>query len=224
MKIIVSFSGGKDSTAMLLRMIELNMPIDKILYFDCGSWEFSQMAKHIDKVEAYIEREITRIQPKVSFDELFLKYNFPQYRGRWCTSVKVNSLLKGNRQAICYMGYSCNEGERAERLLKVRDSYKALEFPLIKWGWSELDCLRYCYQKGFTWDGLYQYFNRVSCWCCPFQGLSALRNLRKHFPDLWKRLLEMEKISKNTFRPNASVFDLERRFALEDEQLLKEGK
>ena len=30
MKHIVSFSGGKDSTAMLLRMLEENMPIDKI--------------------------------------------------------------------------------------------------------------------------------------------------------------------------------------------------
>lgn len=30
---VVSFSGGKDSTAMLLRMIEEKMPIDIILYY-----------------------------------------------------------------------------------------------------------------------------------------------------------------------------------------------
>jgi len=33
---IVSFSGGKDSTAMLLRMIELDMSIDKIIFVDTG--------------------------------------------------------------------------------------------------------------------------------------------------------------------------------------------
>ena len=33
MKHIVSFSGGKDSTAMLLRMLEENMPIDIIAIF-----------------------------------------------------------------------------------------------------------------------------------------------------------------------------------------------
>ena len=31
-KHIVSFSGGKDSMAMLLKMIENNMPIDEIVY------------------------------------------------------------------------------------------------------------------------------------------------------------------------------------------------
>ncbi|WP_132587301.1 phosphoadenosine phosphosulfate reductase domain-containing protein [Allofournierella massiliensis] len=35
-------SGGKDSTAMLLRLVEENRPIDEILYCDTG-WEFPQM-------------------------------------------------------------------------------------------------------------------------------------------------------------------------------------
>lgn len=33
---IVSFSGGKDSTAMLLHMMELEMKIDVVLY--CDTW------------------------------------------------------------------------------------------------------------------------------------------------------------------------------------------
>jgi len=33
-KHIVSFSGGKDSTAMLLKMIENNMLIDDIIFLD----------------------------------------------------------------------------------------------------------------------------------------------------------------------------------------------
>lgn len=38
----VSLSGGKDSTAMLLLMIERNMPIDMVLYADTGM-EFPEM-------------------------------------------------------------------------------------------------------------------------------------------------------------------------------------
>jgi len=49
---IVSLSGGKDSTAMLLRMLEENMPIDLILFCDTGL-EFEAMYKHIDKLEKY---------------------------------------------------------------------------------------------------------------------------------------------------------------------------
>ncbi len=33
-KQIISFSGGKDSSAMLLRMIELKYPIDEIIFCD----------------------------------------------------------------------------------------------------------------------------------------------------------------------------------------------
>lgn len=31
---VISFSGGKDSTAMLLMMIENDMPIDRIVFID----------------------------------------------------------------------------------------------------------------------------------------------------------------------------------------------
>ena len=49
MKHVVSFSGGKDSTAMLLMMLERGWPVDDIIYFDCGDWEFPQMHEHITR-------------------------------------------------------------------------------------------------------------------------------------------------------------------------------
>lgn len=53
MENIVSFSGGKDSTAMLLMMLEKNMPIDEIIFCDTGK-EFPQMYDYIDKVQKYM--------------------------------------------------------------------------------------------------------------------------------------------------------------------------
>ena len=51
---VVSFSGGKDSTAMLLHMIELGMPIDEVLY--CDTWmEFPAMERHIEKIKNFVE-------------------------------------------------------------------------------------------------------------------------------------------------------------------------
>ncbi len=46
MKHIVSFSGGKDSTAMLLMVIEYGMQIDDIIFCDTGK-EFPEMYEHI---------------------------------------------------------------------------------------------------------------------------------------------------------------------------------
>ena len=53
MKNIVSFSGGKDSTAMLLMMIEKGIKIDEIIFCDTGK-EFDELYEHIDKIESYI--------------------------------------------------------------------------------------------------------------------------------------------------------------------------
>ena len=50
MKHIVSFSGGKDSTAMLLRMLEENMQVDEIIYCDTYK-EIPQMYKNIEKIK-----------------------------------------------------------------------------------------------------------------------------------------------------------------------------
>ena len=70
MKHIVSFSGGKDSTAMLLMMIEKNMPIDEIIFCDTGK-EFPAMYDHIEQVEQYIGRKVIRLKAKRGFDYWF---------------------------------------------------------------------------------------------------------------------------------------------------------
>lgn len=49
----VSLSGGKDSTAMLLLMIEKGMPIDLVLTADTGM-EFPEMYEHLAKVDTFL--------------------------------------------------------------------------------------------------------------------------------------------------------------------------
>ena len=51
---IVSFSGGKDSTAMLLHLLELGEPVDEVLFCDT-TVEFPEMYTHIEKVKKAIE-------------------------------------------------------------------------------------------------------------------------------------------------------------------------
>ncbi len=60
---IVSFSGGKDSTAMLLHMMELGMKIDVVLY--CDTWmEFPAMYRHVEKVKKIVEDACTSFKKK----------------------------------------------------------------------------------------------------------------------------------------------------------------
>ena len=49
----VSLSGGKDSSCLLLLMIEKGLPIDSVLYANTGM-EFPQMEAHIAKLDDFL--------------------------------------------------------------------------------------------------------------------------------------------------------------------------
>lgn len=227
-KYIVSLSGGKDSTAMLLKLIENNEPIDEIIYCDVGK-EFPQMYDHIAKLEKYIGQKITVLKSEKNYDYYMFDhiktkgknigqkgYSWAGIKQRWCTSkLKTDVIQKylkekyGKNEVIQYVGIACDETKR------IKNDPKII-YPLVEYKMTEQDCLEYCYSKGFDWGGLYKIFKRVSCWCCPLQSLNELRKLRKYFPNLWDELREMDKRTYRQFRADFSVEELEERFAKEE--------
>ena len=211
MENIISLSGGKDSTAMLLMMLEKKFPVDHILFFDTG-WEFPGMIQHIDKLEKYIDREIVRLKYKTSFDEGFKKYGFASFNRRWCTSRKrdtINKFCNKHKPFIQWIGFSYDENKRIKKTIGYC-------YPLVDWKVTEDDALKYCYGKGFDWGGLYEKYDRVSCWNCPLQSLSNLKALWKHFPNYWQKLLKMQKQCKWQFKRDYTLEELDERFSREE--------
>ena len=136
---------------------------------------------------------------------------------RWCTRLfKIDLTAKYLRNIsdyVLYIGIARDEPKRHET---IPDN---VIHPLYDWGVTEAMALQYCYDRGLEWNGLYEKFRRVSCWCCPLQGINELRNLRKYYPDLWAQLLQMDDMVIHHFKPDWSVRQLEQRFTLEDRQL-----
>ena len=232
MKHIVSFSGGKDSTAMLLRMLEENWVIDDIVFCDTGK-DFPQMIEHINKVEKYIYskygRKITKLKSDKSFDYYMFEhiktrgknkgkkgYGWATMRCRWCTTLLktrvVDSYLskigKSNEDYVEYIGIAADETNR------IGDKI----YPLVEWGMTESDCLKYCYERGFDWGGLYEHFDRLSCWCCPLKNQKELKILYKYYPELWQELKEMDKKAYNEFKRGHSVEELEIKFKKQEDE------
>ena len=221
MKKIVSFSGGKDSTAMLLRLLEEGYQVDEIFCCDTGM-EFPEMYEHIKKVQRYIKeiygKEITILKNEKSFEYYMFDYvitkgkrkgekgyGWSSMLNRWCTwalkNVVVDEYLKkyDGEGYIKYIGIAYDEQKRMKDQL----------YPLVDWKMTEKDCLQYCYDRGFDWGGLYEKFDRLSCWCCPLKNQKELTVIYKEYPELWKKLKDMDKRSRNTFKKNCSVEELE---------------
>ncbi len=244
---VVSFSGGKDSTAMVLRMIELGYHIDEVLFCDT-TMEFPGMIRHVEKVKAVIEAagiKFVTLRSEKDF-EYFLAdvpvpnrkptsshygdpgYGWPSHKIRWCTKhLKLELVrnhlqrLREDHEMIQYIGIAADEDYRLERENNQNPNHR---HPLREWGWTEDDAMRYCREKGYDWEGLYEIFrneqtgrSRVSCWCCPLQAYDELRKLRKHFPDLWQELLRLDSRTWQTFAHGYKIPDFDKRFALEDE-------
>lgn len=70
MKYIASFSGGKDSAAMLLLILEKGLKLDEIVFIDTGL-EFKEIYDIIDDFEKRINFKITRIKAEKTFEEYF---------------------------------------------------------------------------------------------------------------------------------------------------------
>ena len=87
----VSLSGGKDSTAMLLLMIERGMPIDMVLSADTGM-EFPEMYEHLAKLDEHLFRERgihTPSRPRTS--EKASAFSRKNSRRCWKTGVSATA-------------------------------------------------------------------------------------------------------------------------------------
>ena len=243
---VLSLSGGKDSTALGLEWLKrhtvdpVTYPLHEVVY--CDTWmEFPAMVEHINRLEKIFTDagiKFTRLQNPKSFEwymfdcitthrnpklEGTVGRSWPTPKARWCTAwLKAEVIdrylreLKSKHTVIQLIGLAADETRRLEKKNNQNPNHR---HPLIEWGWDEAYCLQYCYDHGFDWGGLYEIFHRVSCWCCPLQSLKELRNLRKHFPDLWAKLLDMEHRTWGTFKDRYTVDELEIRFAFEEERL-----
>ena len=242
----VSLSGGKDSTYLLLRMIELDMPIDAVISADTGM-EFPEMYEHLAKVDDFLFRErgihITTLRhPKgfeyLMFDEPKTKASaierrkrlgiplsgngWPGVRVRWCTGQLKTHLISKEVNRLKREKQALHYvGIAADEAWRCKTEC----YPLVDWGVTETEALQGCYARGFDFGGLYEIYRRCSCYCCPFQRINELRMLRQHHPELWAKLRELDNRAREQFGPgplgqfkkNWSVERLENRFAQEEE-------
>lgn len=216
-KYIASCSFGKDSLAMVLRLIEKDYPLDEVIFFDTGM-EFQAIYNNIEKLsKILLDKKIkfSILKDKYSFEfnafqrEVHKKDGTTKYGYDWCggmrrwgTAGKLSAINRhykenyGDEVVVEYVGIAVDERNRVEKYRLQRTKSVKL-YPLVEWGMTENDCLNYCYKQGWNWKengtDLYQILDRVSCWCCVNKNQKEIKNIMMYLPEYWERIKVYER-------------------------------
>ena len=174
MKHIASCSFGKDSLAMVLKILEKGLPLDEVIFFDTGM-EFDSIYRNREELRKVLFKHsvpFTQINPDMPFIYTMLvkpiKFRdkngkpYPYHYGHeWCggqinwnTSAKILAIKNHYKKTyqgeeiVEYVGIAEDELERTK---KNQSGETIKEYPLIEWGMKEKDCLKFCWQTGWNW-------------------------------------------------------------------------
>ena len=211
-KYIASCSFGKDSLAMVLRLIEEQYPLDEVIFYDTGM-EFQSIYDNKDKLSNILLNhniQFTILKDTKSFEfkafekEIHKRDGTTSYGYDWCggvrrwqTKCKTDTIKKYFKEKyVCepiteYIGVAYDEYLRLHKS-RVKRWNTAKIYPLIEWGMTEADCLQYCRERGWNWKendvDLYDILDRVSCWCCSNKNQREIKNIIMCLPEYWERI------------------------------------
>jgi diphthamide synthase (EF-2-diphthine--ammonia ligase) len=202
-KHIVCFSGGKDSTALILWAKE-NLPEFTAVFCDTG-WEHPITYAYIQEInETFLEGKLVTVKSEKypnGFVQLVTeRHGFPGVRRRFCTSeLKVFPLHTYyeslDDEVTSYQGIRADES--ASRAAMAESEYVndaggyLIRRPLLHW--NAVQCFDIMYKNGVKPNPLYLLgSSRVGCYPCIMTGIGELKALLKATPDIRQRLIDLE--------------------------------
>ena len=237
---IFNLSFGKDSMATIILAAEQGIPIDRVMYVDVKfndeiSGEHPIMAEWIPTAEKRL-KELFGITVDHAFNDTYLNvfytvkktgkhigeiYGFPYIRGAWCNSrLKIKATSKylsqfKNKNITQFIGIAKDEKSRWKKMKLKETTNRKYRSLLVEQNLTEQDAMAICKKYDllspmYSVDGIF----RGGCWFCPKQCMTDLWSLWKNYPNLFQKLVELEKDSRTIakFKPDGNPSKYAERF------------
>lgn len=183
-KHVVGLSGGKDSSAMALRLMEIEPRDYEFICTPTGN-ELPAMLAHWDKLEMMLGKPLLKIAHPGGLEGLMSEmWMIPNFRARWCTRVlKIEPTIKYMatlaKGSVMYVGLRADEEERQG----IFGEDLVVDFPMRRWGWKESDVWAYLQKLQVKIP------NRSDCAWCYGQRLGEWYALWKKHPNIYMLLV-----------------------------------
>ena len=214
---IIALSGGKDSTAMALRLAEVE-PRSYIYVCTPTGDELPDVVRHWNKLEEIFSAPIIKVSTGQTLQSLIEnKKCVPNWRMRFCTKelkiIPYQSWIMNHLPAISYVGLRADEQGRSgiewDNELKLTTRY-----PLRDWGWGIGEVHEYLIQRKIIIP------DRTDCARCFYQTLYEWYLLWMNHTDIYAHAEAQEVKYSHTFRSPqrdtrpAALRDLREQFEL----------
>ena len=201
---VVGLSGGKDSTALALRLVEVYPEREFDYIFNETGDELPEMREHLAHLETLLGKSIlrvglTRAGVPVTLNDLIAEQNcIPNAHIRWCTRMLkiqptiafVKRLRVEGFLVHLYVGLRADEETREG--IYGPDVHSV--FPFREWGWGVSEVWAYLRQRGVKIP------RRTDCARCYAQRLGEWYQLWRLHPDIYASAVEQERTIGHTFR------------------------
>ena len=195
-RLAVAFSGGKDSLVAL--QLVLQEDPDALIVFNNTGIEFPDTIKYIKQLEKEKGLKINIVHPKSPFFKLVKEYGWPSHGKRWCCVIvkdqPAENFIKEAGVNVEVTGVTRYES-LYRRCLSPITVYK--KSPIVRinplYDWNEREIWGYIKGNNLSYNPLYNLkYKRVGCWCCPLNGVSHYKRLKKTHSSLYNFLLNFK--------------------------------
>lgn len=219
MEIVINFSGGKDSCAMLAFLCENYPDIKKHVVFADTGWEHTDAETWCRGiVERFgLKLNVVRNKNKTLLTMAEKRGKFPGMQQRQCTSdLKRDPIVSWIRQnvkdpvVVNCMGIRSEESAGRAKQKTLKRNRRETNSKRTIWDWNPIkdwtadQVFAYLKSKDIPLHPVYKYLNRFSCRVCIFMQQHELKAVKQHDPEAFDMIAKLER--KINFHMTTSGF------------------
>ena len=220
--IVISFSGGKDSTVTADLVTKALSNPSLVHIFGNTTLEFPLTLEYANRFRDNHPLAIFQIakNEEQNFYDVCEDIGPPARMMRWCCSMfktgpitrVINSLYR-SQQILTFYGIRKSESVSRSKYNRIEDDAESVKIqqqtvasPIFFW--KDIDIWLYILAEGIDFNAAYRLgYDRVGCWCCPNNNLRAQFLSRIYMPEQFKAWRQfLIDFAKKIGKPDPEVY------------------
>lgn len=221
-KIVISFSGGKDSTATADVVVKALSNPCLVHIFGDTTLEFPSTIEYAHRFRKDHPQAIFEVarNDDQSFYDVCNDIGPPARMMRWCCSMfktgPITRVINGfyrNQQILTFYGIRKSESVSRSKYNRIEDDAESVKIqqqtvasPIFFW--KDIDVWLYLLSEKVDFNDAYRLgYDRVGCWCCPNNNQRAQFLSRIYMPERTKEWREfLIGFAKKIGKPDPEVY------------------